>query len=485
VAVDPRTPVLVGAGVAHQHLEDPGVAGEAIDLMALACERAGSPSLLAAAQAVLVPRGTWRYSDPGRLLATRFGAEAHTVIGELGILQQTLVTRACRAIADGELDVAVVVGGEAKYRDLRAQITGIPAPSTEQRDVAPDEALVPAAEILPRIEIDAGLTLPAAQYAVIETSRRAARGLSVPAHAQQLAELWAGFSSVAAGNPDAWRREPVTPEFLARPSGSNPMYCAPYTKWHCSQWNVDQASAFVLCSAEAAARHGVSRDSWVFPIAAVESNAMVPLSQRAVLHRAPAVAVGRKRLSALAGIDPRDADFLELYSCFPSAVEVQADELGVGPDRQLTVTGGMTFAGGPLDNSNLQALARMVELLREQPGSVGLVTCISGMITKHGMALWSTDPPEGGFRFGDVSDETRAGTELLELAPDHEGAARLDGYTVLCARDGTPERAVAVATTAERRRCVAANADAAIAAAMVADEWVGRDVRVRGSTFSV
>ena len=175
MSLDTRTPVLVGAGVAHQHVDEPGDALEAIELMALACERAAPPSLLAAAQTILVPRGTWRYRDPGRLLAARFGADARTVVGEFGILQQTLVTRACSAIARGELDVALVVGGEAKYRDLRAQIAGTPASETEQTSVDPDDVLVPAAEIIPQIEIAAGLTIPAAQYAVIETALRAAR----------------------------------------------------------------------------------------------------------------------------------------------------------------------------------------------------------------------------------------------------------------------------------------------------------------------
>ncbi len=483
MSLDTRTPVVVGAGVAHQHVDEPAAALEAIELMALACERAAPPSLLAAAQTILVPRGTWRYSDPGRLLATRLGADAHTVIGEFGILQQTLVTRACAAIARGEIDIALVVGGEAKYRDLRARIAGTRASETEQTGVIPDDVLVPTAEIIPQIEIAAGLTIPAAQYAVIETALRAARGQTVATHAQELAELWARFSNIAAANPDAWRREVIAPEFLSSPSAKNPMYAAPYTKWHCSQWNVDQASAFVICSAEAAERFGVARDTWVFPLAAVESNAMVPLSQRGELQRSPAVSAGGEQLTAMSGVDPRDADHLDLYSCFPSAVRVQAEELGLGSDRPLTVTGGMTFAGGPLDNYNFQALAKMVEVLREQPGTTGLVTCVSGMITKHGMALWSTRPPDDGFRFADVSDATRARTSVLDLAPDHDGPARIDGYTVVHSRDGAPERAIVVATTADGRRCVASTADTDLAAAMVHEEWCTRDVHVTGSTF--
>jgi acetyl-CoA C-acetyltransferase len=261
------------------------------------------------------------------------------------------------------------------------------------------------------------------------------------------------------------------------------MYAAPYTRWHCSQWNVDQAAAFVVCSVEAAERSGVARENWVFPVGAVESNAMVPLSQRDELHRSPAVSAGGEQLAVMSGGDPRDADHFDLYSCFPSAVQVQAHELHLGSDRPFTVTGGMTFAGGPLDNYNFQALAKMVEVLRAQPGTTGLVTCISGMITKHGMAMWSTNPPADGFRFADVSDETSARTAVRDLAPDHDGPARIDGYTVVHSRTGEPERAIVIATTPDGRRAVAASTNTELAAAMLDDEWCGRDVQIAGSTF--
>src|SRR6476620_11190172 len=105
--VDPRTPVLVGAGVAHQRFDDPAEAVEAVG------EDSHAPALLAQAQVVHVPRGTWRYRDPGRIIAERVGASARSVIAELGVLQSKPFTRACRAIANGDVDVAIVVGGEA------------------------------------------------------------------------------------------------------------------------------------------------------------------------------------------------------------------------------------------------------------------------------------------------------------------------------------------------------------------------------------
>ena len=487
VTTDPRTPVLVGAGVAHQRHDDPTLAAEAVDLMAGAAERAaehaGGPALLAAVDAVLVPEGTWGYADPGRLLADRFHAPAaRTLVADVGVLQQTIVTRACELVGSGRADVVLVVGGEARFRDLRARITGGEAPETAQAGVAPDERLSPASEILPAVEIHHGLAVPAHQYAVMETALRAADGLSPAEHAERLAALWAAFGDVARLNPDAWDHDPLGADALAHPSASNPLLAMPYTKRHCSQWNVDQAAALLICSLDAARRFGRDDSGWVFPVAAVESNAMLPLSRRARLHRSEGFRRCGERLATLTGAAPSAADHLDLYSCFPAAVQIQARELGIDTARPLTVTGGMTFAGGPLNNYGLQALAALATRLRGQPGATGLTTSVSGMLTKQGTAWWSSSPPAQGFRHDDLSDEVAVHEQPLDLLDEHTGPATIAGYTVAHAA-GEPVQAVVVATTGDGRRCVATSSDVDLLPAMVTDEWVGRAVEVRGNDF--
>jgi acetyl-CoA C-acetyltransferase len=489
---DPRTPVLVGAGVAHQRSDDPAEALEAVELMVTAIERAGddaqAPGLLEQARAVFVPRGTWRYRDPGRIVAERVGAHADSVIAELGVLQSTPFTRACRAIAAGDLDVALVVGGEAKFRDLRSHITGVAVHDTLQADdVAPDERIVPADEIIPAPERAAGFMSAPLMYSAVETALRTALGETVDENARATAELWAAFSRTAADNPDAWRRDPVSPEFLEHPSAKNPMLAAPYTKLHCSQWNVDQAAGFVLCSSAAADRAGVPQERRVYPLAFAESNHMLAVSKRAELHRAPAVRIGAEQIAELTGIDVTTSGAVDLYSCFPVAVRIQARELGLPVDdpdgRPLSVGGGMTFGGGPLNNATFQALARMVPMLRAAPGTTGLLTFISGIITKHGIAVWSTAPPErDGFAYADTSAAVEAGTPALEVVGDHRGVATIDAYTV-AHEGGEPRYSTIVARTADNTRVVARNDDPELAAVMAADEWCGRDVTVDGDRF--
>ena len=96
----------------------------------------------------------------------------------------------------------------------------------------------------------------------------------------------------------------------------------------------------------------------------------------------------------MADTEAKDLDFVDLYSCFPSAVQVAADELGLSHERPLTVTGGLTFGGGPLNNYVMHSIARTVELLRETPGGHGLVTGNGGNLYKHVHGVYASEPPE-------------------------------------------------------------------------------------------
>ncbi len=146
MALDPRTPVLVGVAAIDQRLEDPSGSLESLELMVAALEAAaddaGSHGILAEADSIRVPRGFWQYSDPGRLVAERVGASrARTVLSEIGVLQQTLLSNACCAIAAGDETVALVTGAEAKHRELRSRITGVEISDTPQVDVEPAAAV--------------------------------------------------------------------------------------------------------------------------------------------------------------------------------------------------------------------------------------------------------------------------------------------------------------------------------------------------------
>lgn len=496
---DARVPVVVGVGAADQRHEDPAVGVEAIELMALAVEAAltdaGSAGVAAGLRRRLawigVPEGTWGYRDPGRLLASRLGLAhpdaVHTVLADVGVVQQDLLTAASARIAAGELDVAIVVGGEAKHRQLRGAITGVEVTETSQAEgVEPDERWRPASLAVLDLEIIRNTVTPVAAYALIERAIGHALGevdgRTEDEHRDRIAELWASFAAVAAANPRAWDRSGPTAAEIRNAGPGNRMISFPYTKRLSAQWNVDQAAAIVLCSAAVADEIGVARDRWVFPHASTVSNHALSVTQRRAIHRSPGAEVGAPRVLELAGITADDLGPIDLYSCFPSAVQLLADALGLpldDPARPLTVTGGLTFAGGPLNNYVLQAMVPLVEQLREDPSRPGLSSSVSGFLVKQAFSVWQAGPPSGAFRHEDVTVGVAERAEEVVVV-DTTGSSA-DGSIASATVDhvdGRPARAVALVDLPDGTRTIAGSVDGELAAALVAADPIGWPVHV-------
>jgi acetyl-CoA C-acetyltransferase len=481
--LDPRTPVLVGAAAVQQREEDPSRAVEPFALMATAlegaAEDAGSLTLLERADSIRVPRGFWDYRDPGRLVADRIGAgKARSVLAEIGVLQTTLMGEAAADIAAGACDVVLVTGGEAHDRAKRAKAAGKePLITRQPENVAPDRVLAPTAEIVTELEIRCGVALPVGAYAMLENALRAADGIDIDTHRREVAKLWAAMSDVAAENPDAWFRERVSADAIHEAGDGNSMLAFPYTKRHVSQWHVDQAAGLIFCSLGTAQQLGIPRERWVFPLGIADSNHMTPFSQRRELHRSPGFSRAGERAFARAACSSDDIDHMELYSCFPAAVRVQSRELGIDPGRPLSVTGGMAFGGGPLNNFVLQAQAKMTQVLRADPGSLGLVTAVSGIINKQGVGLWSSEPRGEGFGYEDVGEEVAAIDTPIEVIAEADGAARVASYTVLH-QGGKPVQGVLLCDLDDGRRALVTSAD--LAETMTREEICGRRVQLRG-----
>lgn len=469
---------MVGAAAVQQReaLEPWGM--DALSLMRRAVEAAADDadahSLLAAADVVMIPQGTWPAAGNPAAVVLPWNPSVRSVVAEIGVLQQTLLSRACSMVAAGDADIVVIVGGEAKYRALQAQIAGVALDDPSPDGVA-TERMVPAHEIVTREEIERGLPVPARQYAMIDTALRAHDGLSPSEHIDLLADLQARSSAVATGNPLAWNR-------VAAPAGAirdAPMMAWPYTKLHCSQWNVDQAAAVIVCSTSAAARHGVDGDRRVFPVLGVESNLMVPMTLRADVHRSPAIAALGDAVSEHTGLDPAGIDLVELYSCFPAAIRVQQRELGIDPSLATTITGGMTFAGGPLNNATLQSTVAMIHAVRSGGAGHGMVTNVSGMLTKVGLTLWSARPPEQPFRAVDVTGVATAATAVSPFDATFAGTANVVTYTVAFDR-GEPVHGIVVAETSAGVRALASTTNPSLITDMLTTDWYKREVHVDG-----
>lgn len=476
--MDPRAVVLVGAGQFVQKPQDPADALEPLAMMVEAVQRAatdaGAPALLGQVDSVRVVKGAWPYRDPGALVAARIGASPRETLlsPDGGNTPQFLVNRSALDIAAGKLDVVVLVGAEGIYSRRRAKRAGVRIPYTSDADAPPSATIGTDVTMSSPLEEERGFSMPVNVYPMFEVALRHARGESPDAHLRRVSELWQQFNEVAVANPYAWIRTPMTAEEIRTPGPSNRLVGYPYTKSMNSNWDLDQAAAVILCSVEKAQALGIARDRWVFPWSGTDAHDTYLISNRADYHSSPAIRTAAAHALAMAGVGVDDIAHVDLYSCFPSAVQIAAHEIGLGEDRRLTVTGGLPFAGGPLNNYVMHSIATMAGVLREHPGDVGLCSANGGYVTKHAIGLYSTEPPPGGkFRHADVQDEVDR-FPTREVTGDHVGPATIESYTVMHDHTGPTEGLIA-ALAPSGVRTFARTTDADAMAVLMASDAVG------------
>ena len=383
-------------------------------------------------------------------------------------------------IAAGDVEVAILAGAEAFRSYMRARKLEVPLdwPKADDNDVP--LRLGEELNMNHPAEIERKIVAPVQIYPMFETALRAAAGRTVAEHQAFLGRLWSDLSNVAAGNPNAWIRDPKSPEEITTVGPHNRMIGLPYPKMMNSNSDVDMGASIIMCSVDAAQRMGISEDRWVFPLSGSDCHEHNFVSHRDAFVRTPAIEIGGRRALEMAGLTIDEVELIDLYSCFPSAVQLGAQSLGINPlERQWSRTGGLPFAGGPWNNYAMHAIATMVGELRERPGAHGLVWANGGYATKHAFGVYSTTPPGEGFGY----DHPQAQIDALpkrELATGTEaaGAATIEAYSVMFARDGSAERALASCLLSDGRRAWGSSTDPAIGTAMCDGEWVGINVTI-------
>jgi acetyl-CoA C-acetyltransferase len=230
----------------------------------------------------------------------------------------------------------------------------------------------------------------------------------------------------------------------------------------------------------------VPDDRLVFPLAGADAHDHFFFSERESLAASPGIAAAGRAALEAAGIGVDDVARFDLYSCFPSAVEIALDALGLpGPDRgdprPLTVTGGLAFAGGPANNYPTHAIAAMVDACRRDPGSVGMVSALGWYVTKHSIGVYSTTPPENGFELVDPARVQEQVDALpgRQTAGAYEGSATVEATAVVVERDGTPSVAIVSTLTPDGRRALANTRDQDAMQDMTEKAWEGRTVKLR------
>lgn len=480
---DDRTAVIIGVGQFVNRSDSLDDALEPVALMEQAVLAASLDAKLdgpPTADAVrVVGQLSWRYGNTPRFLAERLGLEParldYTTMG--GNSPQSLVNTTALQIQAGDIDIAILAGGEATRTRQRGRAAGIEFdwpksdPGDEPTIVGEDLHMAMDAEI------QRGIVAPIQHYPMFETAIRSASGRSVEEHRAHLGRLYSELSTIAARNPYAWIREPKSPDEIITVTEHNRMIGLPYPKLLNSNNGVDMAAAVIMCSVGAARRLAVPEDRWVFPHAGTDCHEHQFVSNRDTFARTPAIEIGGRRALELAGVDIDDVSVIDLYSCFPAAVQLGAQSLGIDVEqRQWSRTGGMTFAGGPWNNYVMHAIATVVADLREQPGEFGLVWANGGFVTKHAFGVYST-LPVAEFRHDKPQSNIDAlHRRELALPQDAIGTATVEAYTVMFDRDGTPDRSIAACLLGDGRRAWGTSDASEVTSAMCEGEWVGRTV---------
>ena len=483
--MDDRTPILIGAGQFTQRDVDPARAKEPLEMMVESARRAaedagaGADLLRQLDCVAVVNMIAWHYANPPRLLAQRLEAqptqEIYTTVG--GNTPQWLVNETAAQIAAGRVRLALLAGAEAVHTLLRARRAGVQLQWRNDGGGAPTtvgEARLGTSDH----EMNHGLQMPTQIYPLFENALRAHYGLDLTAHREHLGQLCSRFAAVAAQNPYAWFRQARTPAEIATVTAENRLIGFPYPKYMNAIIDVDQSAAVLMTSVAAARELGIDRSRWVYLTGCGDAHDLWFVTERVNYFSSPAIRVAGRHALAMAGLDISQIDYFDLYSCFPCAVQIGRDMLGIGADdpRSLTVTGGLPYHGGPGNNYTMHGIATMLGKLRAAPGTKGLVSGLGWYITKHAIGIYSSEPnPRGWTRQDPASYQMEIDREphaALETAPN--GNASVETYTVIHDRDGQPVKGIIIGRLSDGRRFVANTPeDRAVLEALMAREAIG------------
>jgi acetyl-CoA C-acetyltransferase len=303
------------------------------------------------------------------------------------------------------------------------------------------------------------LFLPQFMYPFFETSLRHASGRSVGEHQRYMGRRYESFSRIASQNPYAWSRKTYSAEELTTATPQNRYVVYPYTIRTMANINVDQSAALIMMSDRDADALGIDRSTWVYPMGGAELSNIWHVSQRPRLDDSPAITEAARLALKQSGLSLSDIGIFDLYSCFPSAVEISRRAIGIPENdpRSLTVTGGLASFGGPGNNYAMHAIASVVDRIRHDRRLKAMVTANGWYNSKHAIGIYGAEPPDCPWEDRDDSavQKTIDAEALPEPIERAEGILTIEAYMIRYDQHGRPERATAIGRLQDGRRALA------------------------------
>ncbi|WP_394729950.1 acetyl-CoA acetyltransferase [Altererythrobacter sp. GH1-8] len=467
-----NTPVIIGVG---QHSERPQDAGyEALSHMDMAGRalqaaiddcRAAQPvapeiELIAALRQwensyYGAPSPFGRSNNPPRSIARRVGADPERAVLEVtgGQAPQKLVGEIAEHIAHCEFELAAIVGAEAVSTVLTLLGQGHQPDWSEEIEGELDDRGYGSERIFEKEWLKHATLGVIGGYACVDNARRHRLGLSLDQYRQQMGELFAPFTKVAAANPHSAAPVVRSAEELATVTERNRIVAEPYTRMTVARDQVNQGAAILISSVRKARELGVPEDRWVHIHSVATANELKVL-RRPDLSRSPASTASVERTLELSGLDLGGVRYLDLYSCFAAPLFNLTDHFGLSADdpRGLTLTGGLPFFGGPGNNYSSHAIAEAVARCRADRGAYALVGANGGILSKYATGIYSTEPADwnSAVRYHRMSIPQRP--EPLDSAP--KGDVTVETYTWSVDKDADKVRSSVIVRTADGKRAL-------------------------------
>jgi acetyl-CoA C-acetyltransferase len=426
----------------------------------------------------------WPYRDAPGDLCARLGitAEKRSYLSVGGNTPQSSVNKASRDLAAGRCRAVLMAGAESIYsirRALKGEIV-LDWPVSSLPEFMEGDNTSGADDI----EAAYDLLLPSHVYPLFETALRAASGRSPEEHQLYLGRLFAKLSETASSNSYAWSRKALSAEEIARPGIENRFVGYPYTRNMNANINVDQSAALVMTTEETARALGIPESKWVYPLGGADLNDIWFIIRRPRLDRSPAIRNASRIALKQAGLSLDDIGVFDFYSCFPSAFEIARKEVGIpeGDPRDLSVTGGLPFFGGPGNNYSMHAIATVVERIRKDRGLNAMVTANGWYLTKHSVGIYGGSPPSTPWGNRDDSAIQRSidAEALPEPRAVAEGILTVEAYVIRHDTAGKPQTGTVIGRLSDGARALAEiDADVQGLLRMEEIELVGRKGRVR------
>ena len=498
--VNDDTPILVGCS---QHIDKQGTEGlNYLEILEIVSKKTiddckAKVSLIDHLDAISIIRfvadtpnrdtttsNMWGYPNMPRSLNNSLGAnisqEIYTATG--GNSPQLAINEIALRIKSGDINCALIAGGEALDTFVSRLKSG------KKIDWSDDPGGTP--EIIGSIREGSseheklhGLYDPSVVYPLFANGLRGKQGQTIEEHMHEIGRLFSSFSKVASENEYAWFPLHRTANEISTIKPENRMVGFPYTKYMNSIMRVNQSSALIMTSAKKARELGIPESKWIFLNSGACINEIWNVTERVNFYSSPAIKKCVNSVLEMANIKQEEIHYLDIYSCFPCAVQIAIQEIGIEPDdpRGLTLTGGLPYFGGPGNAYVLHSIASLMDKLRKNPGKNGLLTANGWYLTKHGAGVFSSAPFEGDWN--QIVDTSSMQLEINELSHPEllesvTGEGIIETYTISHSRNGA-QKAIIVGKLENGKRFLANSYESEELLVMMSQEMLNAKVEVK------